>query len=472
MKKFFEKHDLVKLSGIFLLVSVLLTWAISQGMFQYGEMTQNGISRVGFDLLVQVSLYAIPFVYVSVTFLLILGGFYQVLSRCAGYQTLINSISKKLKGHEVLVTVIVSLIIALWTSVANEWLPILVIIPFIIAILNKLKVDKIAAFSVTFGAILVGTLGSTYSSQVAGALADVFTASYVVVKYILLLISYVLLILFACLRMKKKKSKEDYDMFEFESAKSTKNKPTVWSYAVALILLFLTVFLGFLPWSTWGIELFAKITDWVNNFQVFGIPLYSYLFGQASAFGSEEFTVLTLQIILLFAIVLISLFGRISLNDTLTSIGEGAKKMLKLALILLIINAVMLVSLNFPVIPTIVDWLTNLAGGFETASFFNTIMVTLSAFISSVFGVEMRYVLTLAGNYLAQFSANTDILSIIFQTMYGLAQFFVPTSLALMLGLSYLDIRYNQWMKYIWKYLIAILILSVIIIAVMLLFVL
>ena len=41
-----------------------------------------------------------------------------------------------------------------------------------------------------------------------------------------------------------------------------------------------------------------------------------------------------------------------------------------------------------------------------------------------------------------------------------------------MLGLSYLDIPYKEWMKYIWKFLVALVILVVIIVAVMMLFIL
>ena len=36
MKKFFEKHDLFKLAGIFMLISVLLTWLCSMAYYQDG----------------------------------------------------------------------------------------------------------------------------------------------------------------------------------------------------------------------------------------------------------------------------------------------------------------------------------------------------------------------------------------------------------------------------------------------------
>ena len=47
MKKFAEKHDLVKIAGIMVLISVLLTWVIPQGYFSGAELTSNDITRVG-----------------------------------------------------------------------------------------------------------------------------------------------------------------------------------------------------------------------------------------------------------------------------------------------------------------------------------------------------------------------------------------------------------------------------------------
>ena len=51
MKKFFEKHDLFKLTGIFVLIAVLLTWLVSSSYFTAGTLSSNGFNRVGlFDL--------------------------------------------------------------------------------------------------------------------------------------------------------------------------------------------------------------------------------------------------------------------------------------------------------------------------------------------------------------------------------------------------------------------------------------
>ena len=466
MKKFFEKHDLVKLSGIVLLLAVILTWVIKQGSFQYGEMSVNEISRVGFSAFAQYSMLGIYYFTVLVTFLFVLGGFYQVLSKTAGYQALIKGIVKKLKGHEILFVGIISLLIAAWACLANEYLPLFVLIPFIITILNRLKVDKVAAFSTTFGAILVGIIGSVYSSKVAGVFTGAFVDSYLWVKIILFAVSYILLTLFTILRMKKAKNQEEnYDLFEIDTVKSEKKNPVVWPYIVGLVLITVTVLLAYLPWSTWKVEAFSKATTWVNELSIAGIPLISYIFGDFEAFGT--WNMFSVQYVLIFATLLIHWFGRISLNDVLTSIGEGMKKMGKTVIVMLIVYAILLFSLFYPTVPTIVDWIATRSSGF------NVLLAGINTIIASIFSIEPTYLISLAGTYYAStYASNVDILAIIFQSIFGLMSFFIPSSAVLMLGLSYTGTSYREWMKHIWKFLLAMLLIVIIIIAVMSLFVL
>ena len=49
------------------------------------------------------------------------------------------------------------------------------------------------------------------------------------------------------------------------------------------------------------------------------------------------------------------------------------------------------------------------------------------------------------------------VIAFIFQVMYGLAMLLAPTSILLFPGLSYLDVKYKDWLKYIWKYALVVL---------------
>ena len=50
--------------------------------------------------------------------------------------------------------------------------------------------------------------------------------------------------------------------------------------------------------------------------------------------------------------------------------------------------------------------------------------------------------------------------------MYGFTMLFAPTSLVLMLTLSYLDINYSKWLKNIWKLLLEFLVVILIVLAI------
>lgn len=469
MKNFFKKYDLIKVSGIMVLLSVLLTWVIPYGYFTGSDMVIEDITRVGLSDFMQYGLLGMYYFTVLITFLFVLGGFYQVLSKTAGYQALVNSISEKLKGREILLVLVVSFVLALASAFVNEYFPLLVFVPFVITIFNRLKVDKLAAFSATFGALLVGTIGSIYSAKVVGYINTAMgttVTSALWAKIVLFVLSFVLLNVFTVLRMKKSKKDDkkfvEYDKFETETVKSTKKNPKKWPYAVCAIIVFVVTILAYLPWSTWGVALFDNVTKWVNELALFDVPLISYVFSDFKAFG--EWDIFTIQFVMLFATLLIRFVGKMSWDEIFESYGEGFKKMGHVVIVLLLVYAVLEFTVMFPVVPVIVDWISNLASGF------NAFLEFIGAFVASIFGVEMQHVMSLAGSYYATtYAANKEILAIIIQSAFGLVSFFIPSSAILMMGLAYLDIPYKDWMKYIWKFLVAMLIVVAIIITILVL---
>ena len=123
MKNFFKKYDLIKVSGIMVLLSVLLTWVIPYGYFTGSDMVIEDITRVGLSDFMQYGLLGMYYFTVLITFLFVLGGFYQVLSKTAGYQALVSSISEKLKGREILLVLVVSFVLALASAFVSPIIP-------------------------------------------------------------------------------------------------------------------------------------------------------------------------------------------------------------------------------------------------------------------------------------------------------------------------------------------------------------
>ena len=59
--------------------------------------------------------------------------------------------------------------------------------------------------------------------------------------------------------------------------------------------------------------------------------------------------------------------------------------------------------------------------------------------------------------------ANLNVYAVLFQSIYGLVQIFGPTSILLIVSLSYLDVPYSKWLKYIWRFVLSLFIVIFII---------
>ena len=55
--------------------------------------------------------------------------------------------------------------------------------------------------------------------------------------------------------------------------------------------------------------------------------------------------------------------------------------------------------------------------------------------------------------FFSVYDANVlPIIALIFQAIYGIVMVIAPTSIFLLVGLSYLNVSYKDWVKYIWKF--------------------
>jgi len=461
MKKFWEKHDLLKIAGIFVIFTVILTWLVPQGMFQMGELQAEEIVRVGLFDFFTYGLLGVYYFTVLVTFLFVLGGFYQVLSRTGGYQKLTDSIAKKFKGMEIFFVLVISFVIAALTSIINEYYIVIVFIPFIVTILSKMKLDKITSFVTTFGSILVGIIGTVYTDKIVSFSVrqmGVEYDTYIWVKLILFASAFILMSLFVVLNMRKQaKAKKAVAMEDMFATKDTTKRKAVWPLAVILGLFSIIAIMAYLPWEqVFQVTFFSELTDTIMKANILGQPVWSYILGNVEAFGRWD--IFGIQILMLITAIIIKFVYGIKFDEFFTSFGEGFRKASKLVIVMLVALLILEFAVMYPVLPTIFDWIVGLTKSF------NVILVTLASLFTSFFTAEYQYTVSLVGEYLTtNFEAVSAQLAIMLQATYGLASFFVPSSVVLLVGLSYLDITYKDWMKYIWKFLIAMLLIIVVI---------
>lgn len=196
-----KKTGLFKIIMITLLAMVVGTFLISASYFNEGDLSQLGMNYTGlFD---SFSLFFNSFLieyFVQVLVLLLsIGAFYGVLEQTGAYKKLVHKLATEFKGREFLFIVVVALFISILTSVFDYGFALFIFFPFVISVLLAMGYDKATVGVATFGALMVGIIGSTIGYNTSGVIAKVLNSSTTdnfYFKLALLLISFVALMLY------------------------------------------------------------------------------------------------------------------------------------------------------------------------------------------------------------------------------------------------------------------------------------
>ena len=496
MKKLFKEHDLVKVVSILLFIVVVMTWFIPYGqygssaVFSEGEVTPIGIAHIIYSFIYSLQNYAIQF-----GFLVLIGMFYGVATKTEGYKALVSRIAKAGKGIEVVVALVVSFIITLLASFLNNTYVLLLFMPFLVSIFRKMGFDKISSFAITFGSILVGVLGATYGTEGFIGLveyANIYGGSYtiateIIVRAGILLLAYILFSFFNVIYIKKNLEKKDSkkdskkeevkvldDKFAVEEPKKKNTK--IWLTVILGIILFVFAILGFVTWNAtlngtevFGITIFDDFHEWFMGLSIGeNFPIFQYLFGAGylANFGAElvpalgNWYLFTYSIVIIAVMIIMAIASKMSVREFISNIGDGFKKVIRPVMFLVLAYMVFIFLYWVPIIPTIINEIGKLASGF------NPFVATLQAFVGSIFNSDLAYLSFTLAPYLASFSgAEGNLILVIYTTIYGLVQFVTPISVFLLFGLSYMNIPYKKWLKYVWKFLLGMLVCLLVIFA-------
>ena len=463
-----KKHNALKVVGITLLVFALLTWILPCATYQT-EYTEVGRYQVGlFDLLSYQSTVLGYFGYVAL-FILVVGGFYGVLYKTGAYRTMLDSLCKKFKGKEAVCLIVIMALFAILTSFAGLQLALIMLFPFVISLVLMMGYNKLAAVAVTAGSVAVGLMGTTFSyntTQVLQQYLSVEITDLIWAKVILLVLGIVLLA-FSVFKFGKKNSTkkcEDKDDFIPEAVKS-KDKKKVWPLVVILDLILLVTILGFISWNTaFSISLFDDVTTSVTEFELFGFPIFGKILGAVQAFGN--WSLLELITIMLLAIIILKFVYKIKWDDVFDGFAKGAKKALLPALIVILIYTCLVLTTYDPYQLVIYKFILGLTKGF------NIFTAGLVVLLSSIFNGDPLYAFYSVLPYFVSVVTDTNnyqLVAVIFQAIYGIVTLVAPTSIPLMVTLAYTKVPYGSWLKYIWKLLVALLVVAFITFTILLL---
>lgn len=451
-----KKHNLLKVTLLTLLLVILGSWFFPVRTVSGTEFTTIESAKIG--LFTLTSYIEIVFRIFSpiIVYVLAVGGLYGVLYRIPQYRVLLDKIVDGFKGKEWLFMSIVGVAFAFLSSMAEFSVPIILLFPFVTSIVLLMGYDKITAAMLTVGSVVAGLIGTVFSSnqnygieQVLGLAAN----TNVTWKIGLLVVSLALVLVNTIIYGRKHRTYENYENEKLVPKNvATKNKK-IYPMVIVLDLLLIVLVLAYISWDLLKVDVFTNLTNAFVN--PTGGEFIKGLYGglntalgitTENVFGS--WTLLQASIVVFLASGLIAFLYRKSFNNFVSATEEGAKKAMRPALLVVIAYLILVAIVTVPFEMTILEHMLSLDSGFQF------LPMLIVAIVYSLFTVESYYGITSSASYVLVAAKTTEkvgMISLIWQTMYGLMMLVAPTSIVLLVTLSYLDISYGKWLKAVWK---------------------
>lgn len=467
-----KKNSLLKAILYVFLAYVVLSWVVKVGTYSNGTLTATDTSPVGLVDLIRypiVTLSSSLFV-LSALVILAIGGFYAVLNKTGVYGNIIEGIKKKFKGQEFKFVVISVIVLSVLASLTGLTLPLFILVPFFTTVILTLGYKKLTAFLATIGAILVGNMASTYGFNINGYIkyflnVDMSKTIFYRIVFLVVVIGILIFVLSKVAKLDlvkpkkatKKTSKKETleaevsdDVIPLYDGVSNKKKSALPLIVVTVILVVISL-LGMYNWSNGlGVSIFDNIYESITSFEINGYPIFKNLIGSLDPIGywsNYEFVLL-----IVVASLLIGWIYNLKLEETVSAFIDGAKKMVRVALYMVLANIIFLMmnssSTGANMYVTIADKVMGLTSGF------NSFTTGITSVIGSLFYNDFPYMLNSLYSMLSTYEEKLPLIGLIIQSLHGLMMLIVPTSAMLVAGLTYLDIPYIDYLKKMWKYLL------------------
>ncbi len=519
---FKDKNNSIKIVLAIIVCFLLLTWLIPAAYFSSGQYVEQGRVQMGLFDFINYPVTAVSYFGYIAFYVLSIGAFYGVLNKIPAYRAFLDKVAKVFKGTEKFALFIIMLVLAALTSLGGMQLALLSLFPMLASVILLMGFDKMVVAFTLVGSTMIGIAGTTYGysnvSIISQAIGVTLT-SEMITKVVILIVGLILLFFNTLMYIKhsinnkevvkdikKKEIKVEKTTAKSKDTKTTsKSKKTtkaaekeeeviivkeqpkakeensglipaavgtakhsVWPFVVGFVILFVIIILAFMSWvDAFGLQVFDDATTAVVEYELFDFLIFSKIFGTMNAFG--YWSIIDLIAVLLVITVLLVVIYRVKFNEVLEGALNGIKKALPLAILVILLYTCLVITTYHPFQLEIYK---SLLSGVEKLNIGSAAIMSLVSMLASIFNVEPAYAFQSSLPYLATLVTDTtsySIIAVIFQAMYGFTMLFAPTSLILMMVLSYLDIPYSKWLKNIWKYLLELLLVIFVVLIIIIL---
>lgn len=445
-----KKFNIFKVLLIVTLLTIVLSYFVPGTIMGYSGIEKGTIIPVTFADAFVNGITSVNASLTILSFVFAIGVFYAVLTKTERYETLVDNTAAAFDRNKALFVVITIFVLGAFSLFSGSFLPMLIFVPFLISVLRRLGYGKLTAIFAVVGSMLIGFSGSMYTYYLNQYLS-LTTKDNITVKITLALIGLVSMVAFILLFNKK-------PINSGEVRKSTKKK--MLPLYITFILIFVLTVLGFVSWN--GYFGFTGFDDFLNTLRdgkVGGVSIFDAILGTSIvSFGNWQ--LYNSAILLLFISAILGLIYRIKFNDFLESLADGLKKSCPYALIVVLSYLVLVNVYSSGTFYTMVIGLTS-----KTVDLFNS---SVSGILGSVFYADYGYATQFTLNAIMNTGASDyqNIFAITYQAIYSLFLLISPTSILVLFALFLTETRYFEWIKYIIKYFLILVIIDLLVIAI------
>ncbi|MBP2099173.1 YfcC family protein [Enterococcus rivorum] len=462
-----EKKSLSSFSILFLIIIVLtiVSWLLSGQQFS-PTIPAGGTTAVDQVVGAKISdLVMSPFngfrdaIDICV-FILVLGGFLNIVTQTGALKSGIHSVVKKLKGNELIIIPILMILFSIGGStygMAEETLPFYALI---IVTMVASGFDSLVAVGIVLLGSGSGVIGSTVNPFATGVAMDALksvnvqpnTGIILIVGLILWLTTTAFSIFYVMKYAKKVKLDKGSTLLSLQEQEEMEkhfsqdeDETTLFSKKHKMILsifafCFLVMVTSLIPWGSFNVHFFDGWTAFLTG----------------NSFGDWYFGDLAMWFFLMSLIVAV-VYG-FSEKETISIFIDGVKDILSVVLIIVVARGASVLMATTHLDLFILDKSATALQGLSPVLFVigaYALYLFLSFLIPSTSG--LAYVsIPVMGGLAHNIGLSPDVMVMIFVAGCGLINLITPTSGVVMGGLEISKIEYATWIKFMVKPIIAI----------------
>lgn len=468
MKKKFKMPTAYSILFGIIIVMAILTWIIPPGQYDYVESdgsskepisgtyhnvepNHQGIGDVilapfeGFYSAVDIAL-----------FILMVGGFLGVVMKTGAIDAGISNIIKILNGKEKWMIPILMILFGLGGTSFGMAEETIAFYPLLLPVFIAAGYDAVTAISVILLGAGTGVLASTvnpFATGIAAGFAGISLGNGIIIRLVQLVLLEAIAIFFVMRYAQKvrKDPTKSYvaDMYEenkkhfsfhensAEALELTgKRKVALTIFAIVFLVMIYSV----IPFADMGITF---------------LPTLGWWFQELSA-------------LFFVGAVVIGILYRLSEEDLVGGFVSGAADLLGVAFIIGISRGITVIMNSGLITDTILYWGEKSLTGMGSVLFIiltYLFYIPLSFLIPSTSGLATLSMPIMSP--LADFAGvGRDLIITAFQSASGIVNLITPTSAVVMGGLAIGRVSYDKWLKYVWKFVLVVFILTIVILGI------